>query len=273
MEHKYEIKEHCFGPESGMKNEIQFLNRTLRWTKQGITCEADQRHADIVIKMNMKQANAVSTPTVPESSEEANLRLSSPDMTKDEASRFRGLLARVNYLSLDRLDLQFAAKTASQHMVQPKACDWAKIKRIARYLVKASRAVQKFVWQEKPTQIKTYVDSDWAGNKITRKSTSGGAMFLGGHLVESWSSAQQVVALSSGEAGLHGILDGATQAKGLISMMADFGEKVVAAIGIAHRRGLGKTRHIEVQHLWVQHGVKEGKLTVKKVGTNNNPTS
>ena len=100
-----------------MKDEIQILNRTLRWTKEGITYEAVQMHAEIVIKeMNMKKANAVSTPTVPETSEEANSRLSSPDMTKDEASRFRGLVARVNYLSLDRPDLHFAAKTASQHM-------------------------------------------------------------------------------------------------------------------------------------------------------------
>ena len=102
MEQTYEIKAHHLGPESGMKDEIQILTRTLRWTKEGITCEADepdQRHAEIVIKeMNMKQANAVSAPTVPESSEEANLRLSSPDMTKDKASRFRGLVARVNHL-------------------------------------------------------------------------------------------------------------------------------------------------------------------------------
>ena len=146
-------------------------------------------------------------------------------------------------------------------------------------LVKASRTVQKFAWQEKPAPITTYVVSHWAGNKITRKSTSNGAMFSGKHLIKSWSSTQQVMALSSGEAELYGMLKGATQTKGLISMMADFGEKVVAtvcsdasaAIGIAHRQGLGKTRHIEVQYLWIQHEVKEGKLNVKKVGTNNNP--
>ena len=215
----------------------------------------------------------MSTPTVPESSEEANLRLSSLDMTNYEASRFRGLVARGNYLSLDRPDLQFMAKTASQHMAQPKVCDWGKIKRIARYLVKASCVAGK------PTQIKTYVDSGRAGNKITRKSTSGGAMFFGKHLIKSWSSTQQVMALSSGEAELYGMLKGATQTKGLTSMMADFGEKVVAtvcsdasaAIGIAHRQGLGKTRHIDVQYLRIQHEVKEGKLTVKKVSTNNYP--
>ena len=62
-----------------MKDEMQILYRTLRWIKEGTTCEADQRHAEIVIKeMNMKKANAVSTPTVPEPSEKANLRLSNP---------------------------------------------------------------------------------------------------------------------------------------------------------------------------------------------------
>ena len=140
-------------------------------------------------------------------------------MTQDEASWFR-----------DRPDLQFAAKTASEHTAQPKVCVWAKIKRIARYLVNASRAVPKFVWQEKPTQITTNVDSDWAGNKITRKSTSGGAMFLGKHLLKSWSSSRQVMALSSGEAELYGMLKGATQTTGLISMMADFGGKVAATV-------------------------------------------
>ena len=61
-------------------------------------------------------------------------------------------------------------------------------------------------------------------------------------------------------------------------MMADLGEKVVAtvcsdasaAIATAHRQGLGMTRHIEVQYLWIQHEVKGGKLTLKKVGTKNN---
>ena len=73
--------------------------------KKGITFEADQWHAEIVIKeMNMKKAHAVSAATVPESTEEANLRLSSPDMTKDEASWFRGLVACVKNLSLDRPD-------------------------------------------------------------------------------------------------------------------------------------------------------------------------
>ena len=34
------------GPESGMADEYQLLIRTLRWTREGVTCEAEQRHAD-----------------------------------------------------------------------------------------------------------------------------------------------------------------------------------------------------------------------------------
>ena len=69
------------------------------------------------------------------------------------------------------------------------------------------------------------------------------------------------MALSSGEAELHGMLKGATLTMELVSVMADFGEKVVAtmfsdasaAIGKAHLQGFGKMR------------------IVKKVGTNNKP--
>ena len=44
-----------------------------------------------------------------------------------------------------------------------------------------------------------------------------------------------------------------------------------AAIGIVHRRGLGKTRHIEVQYLWVQDNVNRKTMSVEKVGTKENP--
>jgi len=160
---------------------------------------------------------------------------------------------RLNYLSLDRPDLQYAAKVASRYMAEPKEIDWKVLKRAARYLVGAPRAVQTFKWQSMPGHIATYTDSDWAGERATRKSTSGGVMCIGSHMVKSWSSTQQNIALSSGEAELYAVVKGAAQTKGLMAMMNDFGLKVgakvctdaSAAIGIVHRQGLGKTRHIE----------------------------
>ena len=88
-----------------------------------------------------------------------------------------------------------------------------------------------------------------------------------------------MIAVSSGEAELYALVKAASQAKGLCSLMADvgLGTKIsvhtdsTAAIGIVHRRGLGKTRHIEVQYLWVQDNVNRKTMSVEKVGTKANP--
>ena len=100
----------------------------------------------------------------------------------------------------------------------------------------------------------------------------------GYHLLKSWSSTQPVIALSSGEAELYALVRGATQMTGMISLYKDvdivIGGTVytdsTAAIGISHRRGLGKTRHIQVQYLWIQEKVNNKELIVNKVGTNEN---
>ena len=44
-----------------------------------------------------------------------------------------------------------------------------------------------------------------------------------------------------------------------------------AAIGIVHRVGLGRTRHIDVQFLWIQGEVQNKTVKIVKVGTADNP--
>jgi hypothetical protein len=65
----------------------------------------------------------------------------------------------------------------------------------------------------------------------------------------------------------------------MMAMMADWNVEIQglvrtdanATMGIVHRQGLGKTRHIEVQYLWIQDEVRKKNLTVGKVGTEENP--
>ena len=87
-------------------------------------------------------------------------------------------------------------------MAQPREADWLKLKRVARYLVGAPTLHQVFEWQEAPTLLHTYTDSDWAGDRETRKSTTGGAVTWGRHTLKTWSTSQSVIALSSWEAEL-----------------------------------------------------------------------
>ena len=43
-----------------------------------------------------------------------------------------------------------------------------------------------------------------------------------------------------------------------------------AALSILRRTGLGKTKHIEIQNLWLQEAVRNNKLTVEKIPSETN---
>ena len=201
-------------------------------------------------------------------------------LTKEQASMYRALVARGNYLSQDRSDIQFAVKELSRTMSNPTVTCWEKLKRLARYLIGRTRTVQTFSYQEEPTRITVYTDSDFAGCQRTRKSTSGGVIMYGKAMIKSWSSNQNVIALSSGESDYYAMVKGASHGIGTRHLLQDLGVAAIeciqiasdasAAIGIASRRGKGKVRHIEVNQLWVQGLIMEGKAEVIKIPTTGN---
>ena len=125
----------------------------------------------------------------------------------------------------------------------------AEAERIARHLVGAPRLVQAFEWQDLPTELHKFTDSDWAGDSDTRKSTSGGAITWGWQTLKAWLPTQQVVALSSGEADLYVLVKDVAPSHSLASMLNDFGTGVgcivctddSAAIGMVYRQGFCKT--------------------------------
>ena len=141
--------------------------------------------------------------------------------------------------------------------------------------------VQKFDWQETPHRLTAIVDTDYAGYLETRKSTSGRVLMHGSHCVRTWSTTQYVIALSSGEAELYGIVKGASAAMGFQSVAADLGVKLdidffsdsAAARGMVRRTGLGKVRHIQVQELWFQQALREGRFALNPIIGVDNPAS
>ena len=101
----------------------------------------------------------------------------------------------------------------------------------------------------------------------------------GDHCLKHWSTTQSTIALSSGEAELHGIAKGFSHALGLRSIAHDLGfdfqlrvhSDAAAAIGIARRRGLGRIRHLDVEDLWIQDQVKRKTVELVKVHGPENP--
>ena len=66
----------------------------------------------------------------------------------------------------------------------------------------------RYDWQGHEREVTGYSGSDWAGCRATRKSTSGGCVMAGSHLLKSWASTQPTITLSSGEAELYGVVRG-----------------------------------------------------------------
>ena len=101
---------------------------------------------------------------------------------------------------------------------------------------------------------------------------------FGNHALKSWSTTQQVIALSSGEAEYYSMVRGGSMGLGINAIANDLGMsfKVVvktdasAAKGIASRKGLGKDRHIDVSQLWLQDRGSEGDIAIEKVSTHIN---
>ena len=92
---------------------------------------------------------------------------------------YRSLVARANFVSLDKADIQSATKELSRFMQSPTERSWQALLRLAKFLKMKPRYVQMFELQRPTGYLNIYVDSDWAGEGSTRKSTSWGSSMLG----------------------------------------------------------------------------------------------
>ena len=133
-----------------------------------------------------------------------------------------------------------------------------------------------------PVELRVQVDSDWAGCRTTRKSTSGCVIELLGCPIQAFSRTQGTIATSSGEAELYAIGSGVSEGLGIVNLLEE-GEllpKVTMSVmtdstsakAIATRMGVSKlTRHIQIRFLYMQDFVANGILKIKKIRTMQNP--
>jgi hypothetical protein len=265
----------------GELKELRVLNRVIRWTPGGLKYEADPRHAEIMVRGVAGAEKALSAPGAASKEFEgpgSAGELPPAELPERVARLFRSFAARANYLALDRPDISQATKELCRRMSAPRAEDLTALSRVARYLAGAGRVVYEFPWQHRPV-LSAYTDSDFAGCIATRRSTSGGAVLLGTHLLKHWASTQKKITLSSGEAELGAVVRGFSEVLGLQSVARDLGVELQpevhadssAAIGICRRSGIGKVRHLAVAQLWVQDLVRAKECRLYKVLGTENP--
>ena len=158
-------------------------------------------------------------------------------------------------------------------MSDPNQQSLTRLKRLARYLKRERQWGQVFENGAMDEELTVFTDSDWAGCKETRKSSSAGVLMLGRHTLKAYTRKQKITTKSSAETELYAAALGASEAKEVQSMMRDFGfaVKPVLAIDakatehILHRQGIGRLKHIDVAYLWVQDEIRSQRIQVRRV--------
>ena len=75
----------------------------------------------------------------------------------------------------------------------------------------------KVLFRCQQSEREAYSDTDWRGDKATRRSVSAVVIMRGGHCLKVWTKKQQLVALSSAESGLYAAVKTASKGLGIQS--------------------------------------------------------
>jgi hypothetical protein len=104
---------------------------------------------------------------------------------------YRSMIGSLLYLTASRPDIMFSGCMCAHFKANPKKAHLSVVKRILRYL-KHTPSIGLWYPKGATFDLVGYSDSDYAGCKIDRKSTSGGCHLLGRSLVSLTSKKQTV---------------------------------------------------------------------------------
>ena len=151
----------------------------------------------VLEKFHLDKANPVNTPnkeSIPLSQREEG------EASPSEKERYQGMTGSIMFSMVEtRPDIAFATSLVSRFAKNPSHQHTEAVKTILKYL-KGSKHRGITYGGDEELKIEGYSDSDWAGDKESRKSKSGFIFMLNGEPISWYSKRQSTVALSSTEA-------------------------------------------------------------------------
>ena len=249
--------------------------------RRGFTVKPTAKYVDECLDIvQLQNAKAVMTPLT----EQMSLNLHDETTVCDQVqhSLFRAVLGKLQYITRVRPDLMFATKCLTDKLASPTLADLTRAQKVLTYL-KGTRELNLYltITALKPNDLnKTlkhvtgYSDADWAGDPVTRKSTSCTLCYVDQFLLTT-------VAVSSGQSELYAL--------GALSAELIFAQAVLKEIGlsfliharadsstaraVATKQGASrKMKHIHTKFLIIQDLVFRKLLTMSSVKTDVNPT-
>jgi len=255
------------------------LKCTISWSAKGFTWEGNPKHVkDLMDLMGFTESTkGIDTPSAKDTGK--GVRTSLDELDDTAAWKFRSGAGTLQYIAQDVVAVKQATAEVMQGMAIPLEIHQLRLARAARYLHKYPGEVWHYDYQSNPGVLDEICDSDWAGDPITRKSTSCIVERFGKHMLDTSVNKQKPIALSSGEAEFYPIVKAGAQAIQSQGTLKTFGMGDVririhsdssAARGIVQRQGPGKLRHLDIKDLWIQDFIREKKAEIVKILTDVN---
>ena len=189
---------------------------------------------------------------------------------------YQAAIGSLIYASIGtRPDISYSVGVLSQFMSNPVQEHWKGIKRVFRYIKGTLNHCLEFVSSKtNKIDLSAYTDADWAGDKVSRKSTSGYVFKIGGSTITWQSKRQSVIALSSTEAEYIALSHAAQEATWLRQLLIDIGfaqatpttvyEDNQGAICLSKNpKSNSRTKHIDIKFHYVRQAVREKMINVE----------
>ena len=164
--------------EMSMMEEFKyFLGFKVKQLREGTFINEAKYIQDMLKRFKLDQVNGANTPMATKVSLDLD-----PNGKDVDQKLYRSMIGSLLYLCASRPDIMMSVGMCARFQAAPKESHLVAVKRIFRYLVHTSNFG---LWYPKGARFELigYSDSDYAGDKVGRKSTSGTCQFLGRSLV------------------------------------------------------------------------------------------
>lgn len=249
-----------------------FLGMEVARTAKGILVTQWKYTLDLLKDTGMIGCKPAATPVEPNS--KLGLEENSAPV---ERGRYQRLVGRLIYLSHTRPDIAFTVSLVSQFMHAPKEAHLVAVNRILQYL-KSTPGKGLYFEKGEKRNVEAFVDADWAGNIMDRKSTTGYCTKVWGNLITWRSKKQTVVARSSAEAEFRALAHAVCELMWIERVLKEL--QLIknspmqlycdnkAAINIAHNPvHHDRTKHVEVDRHFIKEKLETGVICLVYIPT------
>lgn len=247
-------------------------------SKNQVTISQSGYIRELLSRFRMEDCNPVSTPV------ESGTKLEKDyEETKHPQGDwpYQELIGALNYLAVaTRPDISHIVSCLSQFNTCYSGQHWKAAKRVLRYL---KGTIDFGITYTKNTNaLEGFVDADWAGCPVDRRSYTGFVFNLSGAAVSWESRKQRTIALSSTEAEYMALSEAAREAlylQGFLSELKLSDSKRIKLMNdnrgaqlLAHNHTFhARSKHIDIKHHFIREVLLRGQLEIKHIPSEEMP--